>query len=212
MPTALRGHASDRRFHPHRRSDGSTHAHAKPWAWHTDARRTQGEPGGRRQRETDGQPRPLRRADGEEPRRPDGPARSQRDRSPRRHAASPSAPRRPGRRIDSRADAERAPAATRPRPPARQPTSAAAAPAKPGNKLAEIKSETVGTFYTRPSPDAPPFVTVGSKVTPTTVVCTVEAMKTYSPVEAGISGTIVEICAQDGLPVEFNQVLFRVEV
>jgi acetyl-CoA carboxylase biotin carboxyl carrier protein len=104
------------------------------------------------------------------------------------------------------------PAAARPVLAGETSTPAAAPAAKPGKKLAEIKSETVGTFYTRPSPDAPPFVTVGSKVTPNTVVCTVEAMKTYSPVEAGISGTIVEICAQDGLPVEFNQVLFRVEV
>jgi acetyl-CoA carboxylase biotin carboxyl carrier protein len=104
------------------------------------------------------------------------------------------------------------PVAARPAVAAAEPSTPAATAAKPGKKLAEIKSETVGTFYTRPSPDAAPFVTVGSKVMPSTVVCTVEAMKTYSPVEAGIAGTIVEICAQDGLPVEFNQVLFRVEV
>ena len=105
-----------------------------------------------------------------------------------------------------------APAVSRLAPAGTTATPAASAVASSGKKLAEIKSETVGTFYTKPSPDAQPFVTVGSKVTPTTVVCTIEAMKTYSPIEAGIAGTIVEVCAKDGLPVEFNQVLFRVEV
>jgi acetyl-CoA carboxylase biotin carboxyl carrier protein len=103
-----------------------------------------------------------------------------------------------------------APAAAR--PAAAEASAPAAASAKSNRNLAEIKSETVGTFYTKPSPEAQPFVTIGSKVTPTTQVCTIEAMKTYSPVEAGVTGTIVEICAKDGLPVEFNQVLFRVEV
>jgi acetyl-CoA carboxylase biotin carboxyl carrier protein len=106
-----------------------------------------------------------------------------------------------------------APAAARPAAaPHEAAPAATSAPAKSNKNLAEIKSETVGTFYTKPSPEAPPYVTVGSKVTPTTVVCTIEAMKTYSPVEAGVAGTIVEVCAKDGLPVEFNQVLFRVEV
>ena len=89
---------------------------------------------------------------------------------------------------------------------------AAEAPApKPGKKLLEIKSESVGTFYSRPSPEAPPYVTVGSKITPTTVVCTLEAMKLFSEVQSGISGTIAEICVENQQPVEFGQVLFRVE-
>jgi acetyl-CoA carboxylase biotin carboxyl carrier protein len=91
-------------------------------------------------------------------------------------------------------------------------TPTAIVPAKSGKKLAEIKSETVGTFYAKPSPEAAPFVTVGSKVTPTTIVCQVEAMKVFNEVQAGVAGTIVEVCAENGLPVEFNQVLFRVEV
>jgi acetyl-CoA carboxylase biotin carboxyl carrier protein len=86
----------------------------------------------------------------------------------------------------------------------------AAAP-KPGKKLLEIKSESVGTFYCKPSPEAAPYVTVGSKVTPTTVVCQLEAMKLFSEVQAGVSGTIAEVCVENQSPVEFGQVLFRVE-
>jgi acetyl-CoA carboxylase biotin carboxyl carrier protein len=94
--------------------------------------------------------------------------------------------------------------------PAAKPVNEAPTP-KPGKKLLEIKSESVGTFYAKPSPDAAPYVTVGSKVTPTTVVCTLEAMKLFSEVQAGVSGTIAEICVENQSPVEFGQVLFRVE-
>lgn len=83
--------------------------------------------------------------------------------------------------------------------------------AAPSRKLVEIKSESVGTFYTRPSPDAPPFVSIGSKITPTTVVCLIEAMKLFSEVQAGVSGTIAEVCVENQSPVEFGQVLYRVE-
>ncbi len=83
--------------------------------------------------------------------------------------------------------------------------------AKPGKKLLEIKSESVGTFYAKPNPDSPLYVNVGSKVTPTTVVCQLEAMKLFSEVQAGISGVIAEVCVENQSPVEFGQVLFRVE-
>lgn len=86
-----------------------------------------------------------------------------------------------------------------------------AAAASSGRKLLEIKSESVGTFYSRPSPDAASFVSVGSKVSPTTVVCLLEAMKLFSEVQAGLSGTIAEVCVENQSPVEFGQVLFRVE-
>lgn len=106
-----------------------------------------------------------------------------------------------------------APVAAAPAAAAAPPPKSAEAPAAtvPGKKYLEIKSESVGTFYAKPSPDAPPFVTVGSKVTPTTVVCTLEAMKLFSEVQAGLSGTIVEVCVDNQSPVEFGQVLFRVE-
>lgn len=93
------------------------------------------------------------------------------------------------------------------------PAPAAAAeppPPKPAENLKEIKSPMVGTFYVAPAPDAPPFVTVGSQVTPETVVCIVEAMKVMNEIKAEVAGTIAEICAENGKPVQFGQVLFRV--
>ena len=86
-----------------------------------------------------------------------------------------------------------------------------AAPAKPARKLLEIKSPTPGTFYASSSPDAEPYVRVGAAVSPKTVVCLVEAMKTFNPIEAECSGTIAEVCVQNGQGVDWGQVLFRVE-
>ena len=76
--------------------------------------------------------------------------------------------------------------------------------------LIDIKSPTVGTFYAAPSPEDPPFVTVGSKVEPETVVCLVEAMKVFNQIPAEVSGTIVKILVNNGDPVEFGQPLFKV--
>ncbi|HEY1189175.1 MAG TPA: acetyl-CoA carboxylase biotin carboxyl carrier protein [Gemmata sp.] len=104
------------------------------------------------------------------------------------------------------------PAAQAPGPAASPPAPApVAAPPAPARNLIEIKSPMVGTFYSKPDPKKPDFVTVGAKVTPTTVVCTIEAMKTYNPVPAECSGTIAEVCVKSGDFVEFNAVLFRVE-
>ena len=75
----------------------------------------------------------------------------------------------------------------------------------------EIRSPTPGTFYASSSPDVEPFVKVGSKVTPDTVVCLIEAMKIFNEITADCSGTIAEICVNNQQPVEFGQVLFRVE-
>ncbi len=94
------------------------------------------------------------------------------------------------------------------------PTSAPAtpsAPVKPSRNLLEIKSETVGTFYARPNPESPPYVSVGSRVTPSTVVCQIEAMKLYNAIESGVAGVIAELCVENAQPVEFGQVLFRVD-
>ena len=89
------------------------------------------------------------------------------------------------------------------------PTGAAAeAPVESG--LLVIKSPTVGTFYSSPSPDDPPFVTVGSRIGPDTIVCIVEAMKVFNQIPAEVSGTIVEILANSGDSVEFGQPLYRV--
>ena len=74
----------------------------------------------------------------------------------------------------------------------------------------EIKSPMVGTFYTTPSPDAPPFVEVGKSINAESVVCIIEAMKVMNEIKAEITGKIVEIVAENGKPVQFGEVLFRV--
>jgi acetyl-CoA carboxylase biotin carboxyl carrier protein len=84
-------------------------------------------------------------------------------------------------------------------------------PAKAARELLPIKSPTVGTFYSAPSPDAEPFVRVGSKVTATTIVCVIEAMKIFNEIPAEHSGVIAEILVENQQPVEFGQVLFRVD-
>ncbi|GAA0346083.1 acetyl-CoA carboxylase biotin carboxyl carrier protein [Streptomyces gulbargensis] len=77
--------------------------------------------------------------------------------------------------------------------------------------LVEIKSPMVGTFYQASSPDAEPFVKIGSKVSSSTVVCIVEAMKLFNEIEAEVNGEIAEILVKDGELVEYGQPLFRVK-
>ena len=84
----------------------------------------------------------------------------------------------------------------------------ASATAKKGTP---ITSPMVGTFYKSPSPDADPFVSVGQTVAKGDVVCIVEAMKMMNEIESELSGKVVEICVEDGQPVEFGQVLMYVE-
>jgi acetyl-CoA carboxylase biotin carboxyl carrier protein len=93
------------------------------------------------------------------------------------------------------------------------PTASAAplAPAASDEGGAYITSPFVGTFYRAPSPDAPPFVDVGSAVREGQALCIVEAMKLMNEIEADCSGTIVEILAENGKPVEFGQKLFRIK-
>ena len=83
--------------------------------------------------------------------------------------------------------------------------------AKETQKLIEIKSPIVGTFYVTPSPDSEPYVEVGSQVEPQTVVCIIEAMKVMNEIRAETSGTIFEILAKNGQAVEYGQVLFRIK-
>ena len=92
-------------------------------------------------------------------------------------------------------------------------TSGASAPASSapaGEKLKEITSPMVGTFYSAPSPEAQPFLKPGQEITPDTVVCIVEAMKVMNEIKAECSGVLVETVAENGKPVQFGQVLFRV--
>ena len=77
-------------------------------------------------------------------------------------------------------------------------------------KLHEVKSPIVGTFYESPSPGAPPFVKVGDQVEVGQVLCIVEAMKLMNEIEADVAGEIVKRIASSGQPVEYGQPLFAI--
>ena len=94
-------------------------------------------------------------------------------------------------------------------PAASIPAATAAAPA--ASTLPSINSPMVGTFYSPPAPDAPPYVEVGAMVNAETVVCIIEAMKVMNEIKAEMSGTIVEVLAESGKPVEFGKPLFRIK-
>ena len=100
-----------------------------------------------------------------------------------------------------------APAVT---PAASAPATPAPAPA-PVDEGLEVKSPMIGTFYRRPSPDSDPFVEMGASVEPDTVVCIIEAMKVMNEIKAEVKGVIAEVLVEDGKPVEYGQVLFRIE-
>ena len=84
------------------------------------------------------------------------------------------------------------------------------APAVDDKKWVDITSPMVGTFYSAPAPDEDPFVTVGDRINKGDTVCIIEAMKLMNEIEGEVSGQIMEITAQNGEPVEFGQVLMRV--
>ena len=71
-----------------------------------------------------------------------------------------------------------------------------------------VRAPMVGTFYTSPSPDKPPFVTVGQQVKAGDTLGIIEAMKMFNPIEAEVSGTVVKVIAENGQPVEFDEPLF----
>ncbi|MGN6391405.1 MAG: acetyl-CoA carboxylase biotin carboxyl carrier protein [Gemmatimonadales bacterium] len=94
-------------------------------------------------------------------------------------------------------------------PPASGDSEAREAPRAPG--LKEIKSPMVGTFYKSPEPGADPYVKTGTRVSPGQTVCIIEAMKIMNEIEAEIAGVVRELLVDDAQPVEFGQVLFRVD-
>jgi len=75
----------------------------------------------------------------------------------------------------------------------------------------KITSPMVGTFYKAPSPGSAPFVEVGKAVSPGQVVCIIEAMKLMNEIESEVSGKVVQICVEDGQPVEFGETLMILE-
>ena len=95
-------------------------------------------------------------------------------------------------------------------PSAAAPAAAPAAPAEPEEKLHEVKSPIVGTFYESPSPGSPPFVKPGDQVEVGQVLCIVEAMKLMNEIESDVAGEIVKRIASTGQPVEYGQPLFAI--
>ncbi len=92
------------------------------------------------------------------------------------------------------------------------PNSSATAEQEKGDKISSlyVTSPMVGTFYSSPSPDDPPFVRIGDKIDKNTIVCIVEAMKVMNEIKAGVTGTVAEILVDSGHPVEFGTKLYRI--
>jgi len=95
--------------------------------------------------------------------------------------------------------------------PAAPPLALAAPKAEPVSKYTDVKSPMVGTYYSKPEPGAQPYVAVGSKVAQGQVLCIIEAMKIMNEIECELSGTVREVCVTDAHPVEYGQVLFRID-
>ncbi|MBI1809188.1 MAG: acetyl-CoA carboxylase biotin carboxyl carrier protein [Gemmatimonadetes bacterium] len=105
-------------------------------------------------------------------------------------------------------DARLTPAAGLPalaEPEAPQPAAAAK------SSLLDVKSPMVGTFYASPEPGAKPYVAVGQKIQKGQILCIIEAMKIMNEIESEFAGVVKEISATDAHPVEYGQVLFRVD-
>jgi acetyl-CoA carboxylase biotin carboxyl carrier protein len=102
-------------------------------------------------------------------------------------------------------------------PPAKTDAFLPAAPAKDDaeqrndfNNMYELKAPMVGVFYAAPTPDAEPFVKVGDQVEKGQVVCILEAMKLMNDITAPVSGRIVDICAQNGVVMEYGQTIMKI--
>jgi acetyl-CoA carboxylase biotin carboxyl carrier protein len=96
--------------------------------------------------------------------------------------------------------------------PAASSAATAAEPvAAPPSNLAEVKSPMVGTFYRQPAPEAPPYVEIGSTVKKGQTLCILEAMKLMNELESDVDGIVREVLVENSDPVEYGQVLFRIE-
>jgi acetyl-CoA carboxylase biotin carboxyl carrier protein len=89
-----------------------------------------------------------------------------------------------------------------PEPPRPEPTRPA---------LLEVKSPMVGTYYAQAEPGSKPYVTVGTRIAKRQVLCIIEAMKIMNEIESEFDGVVREVCVQDAHPVEYGQVLFRID-
>jgi acetyl-CoA carboxylase biotin carboxyl carrier protein len=84
-------------------------------------------------------------------------------------------------------------------------------PEAPRPNLLEVKSPMVGTFYAQAEPGSKPYVTVGTRISKRQVLCIIEAMKIMNEIESEFDGVVKEVCVQDAHPVEYGQVLFRID-
>lgn len=101
-----------------------------------------------------------------------------------------------------------------PRP---QAAAGSTSPSLPGNPGADeagvsyIKSPMVGTFYRASSPESKPFAEIGTKVSETSVVCIIEAMKIMNEIQSELKGAVLEVLVENGQPVEYGQKLFKIK-
>lgn len=102
--------------------------------------------------------------------------------------------------------------AVKEQPAAEEPPVAEVKEDPPPADVHEVKAPLVGTFYRAPAPDADPFVEEGDRLRMNDKLCIIEAMKIMNEIECPVDGIVREICAVNGNPVEFGQVLFRIEV
>lgn len=104
-----------------------------------------------------------------------------------------------------------APTITAQAPANTQQAQAAEEPQKPAPKGKAVTSPMVGTFYASSSPEAEPFVEVGSEIKEGDVVCIIEAMKLMNEIKSEHAGKVIQICVKNGDPIEYGQVLMYVE-
>jgi len=95
--------------------------------------------------------------------------------------------------------------------PAPGPAPAAEPASPPRSNLTDVKSPMVGTFYRAPAPEAPPYVEVGSHIAKGQTLCILEAMKLMNELESEVDGIVREVLVENADPVEYGQVLFRIE-
>ncbi|MBA3646345.1 MAG: acetyl-CoA carboxylase biotin carboxyl carrier protein [Gemmatimonadaceae bacterium] len=97
-------------------------------------------------------------------------------------------------------------------PSAAAPSAAAMPKAEPAkSNLLEVKSPMVGTYYGAPEPGAKPYLSVGDRISKGQILCIIEAMKIMNEIESEFDGVVKEIAAENAHPVEYGQVLFRID-
>jgi acetyl-CoA carboxylase biotin carboxyl carrier protein len=104
-----------------------------------------------------------------------------------------------------------APMMAAPQVPAAAPAAAPVAAAPSESSGVGLESPMVGTFYTAPSPDQPAFCKIGDTVSKGQTLCIIEAMKLMNEIEAEVGGTVLEMLVENGQPVQFGQVLFKID-